>query len=239
MLDDEGTALHQVFGVREEYNLTTFSRGMGCDVYLATTHFTQDIVPLSILVIAEVTPGVSAGCDLILSTKIYLDIWFSNTTVGQGQNTTVTSDNTDVYDSTDTSDDIDVYNTTDIPADTDVYTNITEGAKLATLNRTLSGTVLRRAYIILLVLSCLIVLLIIILCCVFTFRYSVYIINTNQSIITAVLIPEQYQHPHQDSIGATLDKMIVMGVVTMVVVGVVTMVVVGVVTMVVVGVVTV
>ena len=212
VLDDEGTALHHVFGVREEYNLTTFSRGMGCDVYLATTHFTQHIVPLSILVIAEVTPGLSAECDLILSTKIYLDIWFSNTTVGQGQNTTVTSDNTD---------DIDVYNTTDIPADTDVY-NTTEGAKLATLNRTLSGTVLRRAYIIFLVLSCLIVLLIIILCCVFTFRYSVYIINTNQSIITTVLIPEQYQHHHQDSIGATLDKMVVVGVVTMVVVGMVT-----------------
>ena len=110
MLDDQGTTLHHVFGVREEYNLTTFSRGMACDVYLATTHFTQDVVPLSILVIAEVTPGLSAGCDLLLSTKIYLDIWFSNNTMEQGYNTT---------------EDNDVYNTT-------------EGAKLAAIDNTLS-----------------------------------------------------------------------------------------------------
>ena len=87
MLENEVNDLHQVFGIREEYDLSTLSRGMACDVYLARTDFSQTAVSLSILVVAEVTPGLSAACELIVSERVVLTMRFGQQDMG-GDNTT-------------------------------------------------------------------------------------------------------------------------------------------------------
>ena len=79
MLEESVEKLHHFFGIREEFDLSTFSRGTACDVYLSNGNFHQNIVFLAILVVAEVTPGLSAECELELSQILELEIRFGKT----------------------------------------------------------------------------------------------------------------------------------------------------------------
>ena len=97
MLEDQTNDLHHNFGIREEYNISTFSRGMACDVYLARTEFNQTFVSLNILVVAEVTPGLSAGCDLAVSARVTVGIWFGQNNESQANSTFSENEDVDTH----------------------------------------------------------------------------------------------------------------------------------------------
>ena len=74
--EDAGNDLYSNFGVREEYDPVTFSRSKECLLYLASTSFTQSLVPMTILLIAEVTPGLSSECNVYVSSRAAFTIQF-------------------------------------------------------------------------------------------------------------------------------------------------------------------
>ena len=74
--EDAGNDLYSNFGVREEYDPMTFSRSKECLLYLASTSFTQSLVPMTILLIAEVTPGLSSECNVYVSSRAAFTIQF-------------------------------------------------------------------------------------------------------------------------------------------------------------------
>ena len=61
--------LYNNFGIREEYDPQTFTRGKDCVVYLSRTDFSEREVFMTILLIAEVTPGLSADCNVLVSSR--------------------------------------------------------------------------------------------------------------------------------------------------------------------------
>ena len=61
---------------REEYDPVTFSRSKECIVYLANTGFNQMEVDMTLLLIAEVTPGLSTDCNVYVSSKASFTIEF-------------------------------------------------------------------------------------------------------------------------------------------------------------------
>ena len=62
VLEDAGNDLYSNFVVREEYDPINFPR-KDCLLYLVSTCFTQSLVPMTILLIAEVTPSLSSKCN--------------------------------------------------------------------------------------------------------------------------------------------------------------------------------
>ena len=76
VLEDAGNDLYSNFGIREEYDPVTFSRSKECLLYLASTSFTQSRVPMTILLIAEVTPGLSSECNVYVSSRAAFTIQF-------------------------------------------------------------------------------------------------------------------------------------------------------------------
>ena len=62
VLEDAGNDLYSNFVVREEYDPINFPR-KDCLLYLVSTCFTQSLVPMTILLITEVTPGLSSECN--------------------------------------------------------------------------------------------------------------------------------------------------------------------------------
>ena len=76
VLEDAGNDLYSNFGVREEYDPVTFSRSKECLLYLASTRFTQTLVPMPLLLIAEVTPGLSSECNVYVSSRAAFTIQF-------------------------------------------------------------------------------------------------------------------------------------------------------------------
>merc|ERR1712032_1621986 len=68
--------LYSYFGVREEFNADTFSRGEQCQVYLARPGIPVNMVNLTLLVVAEVTPGLPTTCDVQVSVKVSMRISF-------------------------------------------------------------------------------------------------------------------------------------------------------------------
>ena len=54
------------FGMREEYDPIYNTRGKDCVLYLARTDFSQDTVPMTVLLIAEV-PNIAKHSDPIRS----------------------------------------------------------------------------------------------------------------------------------------------------------------------------
>ena len=69
VLEDASTKLYNNFGIREEYDPQTFTRGKDCVVYLSRTDFSEREVFMTILLIAEVTPGLSADCNVLVSSR--------------------------------------------------------------------------------------------------------------------------------------------------------------------------
>ena len=69
VLEDASTKLYNNFGIREEYDPQTFTRGKDCVVYLSRDDFTEREVFMTILLIAEVTPGLSADCNVLVSSR--------------------------------------------------------------------------------------------------------------------------------------------------------------------------
>ena len=76
VLEDAGNDLYSNFGMREEYDPVTFSRSKECLLYLASTRFSQSRVPMTILLIAEVTPGLSSECNVYVSSRAAFTIQF-------------------------------------------------------------------------------------------------------------------------------------------------------------------
>ena len=154
MLEDQTNDLHHNFGIREEYNnsFSTFSRGMACDVYLARTEFNQTFVSLNILVVAEVTPGLSAGCDLAVSARVTLRIQFGQNNESQANSTNSENEDVDAHD--------------DLIGEKEKEDEMNLGSSLSLKSST-------QAYAVLAILLILVVLLIIILACVCYYRYSV------------------------------------------------------------------
>jgi hypothetical protein len=152
VLEDQTNDLHHNFGIREEYNISTFSRGMACDVYLARTEFNQTFVSLNILVVAEVTPGLSAGCHLAVSDRVRLEIWFGQDNQSQANSTFSENEDVDAHD--------------DLIGEKENKDEMNLGSSLSLNSST-------QAYTVLAILLCLVVLLVIILACVSYYRYSV------------------------------------------------------------------
>ena len=61
---------------REEYDPVTFSRSKECIVYVASTDFSQMRVDMTLLLIAEVTPGLSNDCNVYVSSKASFTLEF-------------------------------------------------------------------------------------------------------------------------------------------------------------------
>ena len=76
VLEDAGKDLYSNFGIREEYDPATFSRSKECIVYLASTEFRESRVPITLLLIAEVTPGLSTDCNVYVSSKASFTLEF-------------------------------------------------------------------------------------------------------------------------------------------------------------------
>ena len=79
VLEDAGFDLYSNFGIREEYDPATFSRSKECIVYLASTGFRETRVPITLLLIAEVTPGLSTDCAVYVSSKASFTVEFCRT----------------------------------------------------------------------------------------------------------------------------------------------------------------
>lgn len=65
---------------REEYDPVTFSRSKECIVYVASTDFSQMRVDMTLLLIAEVTPGLSNDCNVYVSSKAGFTVEFCSST---------------------------------------------------------------------------------------------------------------------------------------------------------------
>ena len=76
VLEDARNDLYNNFGIREEYDPQTFTRGKDCVVYLARTDFREMTVDMTILLIAEVTPGLSTDCSVLVSSRAAFTIEF-------------------------------------------------------------------------------------------------------------------------------------------------------------------
>ena len=76
VLEDAGKDLYSNFGIREEYDPATFSRSKECIVYLASAEFRESRVPITLLLIAEVTPGLSTDCNVYVSSKASFTLEF-------------------------------------------------------------------------------------------------------------------------------------------------------------------
>lgn len=64
------------FGVREEYDLQSFSKKQECQVYLARQGLGQQRVELSVMLVTSVMAGVSSECQPELSTRLSLTVSF-------------------------------------------------------------------------------------------------------------------------------------------------------------------
>ena len=73
-------SLYNNFGIREEYDPQTFTRGKDCVVYVAKTNFIETTVAMTILLIAEVTPGLSTSCSVLVSSRAAFTIKFCEET---------------------------------------------------------------------------------------------------------------------------------------------------------------
>ena len=80
VLEDAGNDLYSNFDVREEYDTMTFGRSKDCLLYLASTNFTQSRVPMTILLIAVVTPGLPSECKVYKSNSAAFTIQFCEDT---------------------------------------------------------------------------------------------------------------------------------------------------------------
>jgi len=69
-VQEDPEQLYSYFGVREEFNADTFSRGEECQVYLARSGLPVSMVNLTLLVVAEVTPGLPITCDVQVMVKV-------------------------------------------------------------------------------------------------------------------------------------------------------------------------
>lgn len=69
VLETDNSNGYKYFGVREEYDAKTFTRKEECQVYLARTGFGQESVHLTVLVIAQVIPGLSTECQVKMSAR--------------------------------------------------------------------------------------------------------------------------------------------------------------------------
>ena len=76
VLEDARKDLYSNFGIREEYDPATFSRSKECIVYLASAEFLESRVPITLLLIAEVTPGLSTDCNVYVSSKASFTLEF-------------------------------------------------------------------------------------------------------------------------------------------------------------------
>ena len=91
VLEDARNDLYSNFGVKEEYDPVTFSRSKECIVYLSSTGFTQSRVDMTLLLIAEVTPGLSTDCNVYVSSRASFTVEFcspqdqSQACVGPGE----------------------------------------------------------------------------------------------------------------------------------------------------------
>ena len=68
--------MYNNFGIREEYDPQTFTHGKDCVVYLARTNFPEKTVAMTILLIAEVTPGLSTSCSVLVSSRAAFTVEF-------------------------------------------------------------------------------------------------------------------------------------------------------------------
>merc|ERR1712012_1357205 len=75
-VQEDPEQLYSYFGVREEFNADTFSRGEECQVYLARSGLPVSMVNLTLLVVAEVTPGLPITCDVQVMVKVPMRIYF-------------------------------------------------------------------------------------------------------------------------------------------------------------------
>lgn len=80
VLEDARNDLYNNFGIREEYDPQTFTRGKDCVVYLARTSFPENTVAMTILLIAEVTPGLSTSCSVLVSSRAAFTVEFCEKT---------------------------------------------------------------------------------------------------------------------------------------------------------------
>merc|ERR1712013_53086 len=69
VLETDNSNGYKYFGVREEYDAKTFTRKEECQVYLARTGFGEEEVQLTVLVIAQVIPGLSTECQVQMSAR--------------------------------------------------------------------------------------------------------------------------------------------------------------------------
>ena len=69
VLETDNNIGYKYFGVREEYDVKTFARKEECQVYLARTGFGEEKVELTVLVIAQVIPGLSTECQVEMSAR--------------------------------------------------------------------------------------------------------------------------------------------------------------------------
>merc|ERR1719270_826853 len=75
-VQEDPEQLYSYFGVREEFNADTFSRGEECQVHLARSGLPVSMVNLTLLVVAEVTPGLPITCDVQVMVKVSMRIYF-------------------------------------------------------------------------------------------------------------------------------------------------------------------
>merc|ERR1719347_1881115 len=76
VLETDNNNGYKYFGVREEYDAKTFTRKEECQVYLARTGFGEESVQLTVLVIAQVIPGLSTECQVQMSARPSLRVKF-------------------------------------------------------------------------------------------------------------------------------------------------------------------
>ena len=76
VLETDHSSGYKYFGVREEYDAKTFARKEECQVYLARTGFGKENLHLTVLVIAEVIPGLSTDCQVQMSTRASFNVKF-------------------------------------------------------------------------------------------------------------------------------------------------------------------
>jgi len=69
VLETDNSNGYKYFGVREEYDAKTFTRKEECQVYLARTGFGEEEVQLTVLVIAQVIPGLSTECQVQMAAR--------------------------------------------------------------------------------------------------------------------------------------------------------------------------
>ncbi|XP_023327181.1 uncharacterized protein LOC111700485 isoform X3 [Eurytemora carolleeae] len=76
ILEDVKTNLYSNFRVREEYDAQTFKRGKDCVIYLSQDKFIENEVDMTILLIADVRPGLPDECQVIVSARASFTVQF-------------------------------------------------------------------------------------------------------------------------------------------------------------------